>query len=104
MYVKSSKINILALWLQTNTDYIGCVLEDGTPVALCTKEKWNALRNVTLKSDWENNAKIFDAPVEVNSDYTEKILKETGLFKGTSFELKCPDFILEQIKDKIVEV
>lgn len=55
------KINIKALWLDPNVGlngYLGAVLADGTPVALCSKEKFDLGPYDSLRKGWVGNVRI----------------------------------------------
>lgn len=55
------RITVLALWLDPRVGskgFIGAVLNDGTPVALCSKEKWDMGPRDSLRRGWIGRYRI----------------------------------------------
>lgn len=85
-------IRVKALWFQREVGlkgYFGAILSDGTPVALCSKEKWDLGPTDSLRDNWEGDVRIGDKKVYMRDISTES-LKKDGLGKG-SLKLTVPE-------------
>lgn len=83
--MKKYKVKVLALWFQPEIGlkgYYGAVLEDGTPVALCSQEKWELGRKDSLRTGWEKNTKVFDFPKAIHINIPESELRKNGMKVG----------------------
>lgn len=105
MFLRVSQIKVWGFWEQPEIGlhgYIGCILEDGTPVGLCSKEKWLLGKEDSLRKDWNNNYKIFDEPHTVYSDFNEKVLRQQGLFKSSKeMAMTPPQELLDKVFEKL---
>lgn len=76
-------ISVKALWFQPKIGLrgaIGAILHDGTPVALCSKEKWDLGKNDSLRSGWQGNIRM--GIKTFTNTYTEEQLVADGLGSG----------------------
>jgi hypothetical protein len=58
--MKRYKIKVKALWCQNDVGlcgYIGAILDDGTPIALCSRGKFDLGNDDSLRSGWKNDTK-----------------------------------------------
>lgn len=81
-------VKVRALWFQPEVGmhgYYGAVLVDGTPVALCSKERWDMGPRDSLRKGWRGNLRVWPKPKVVHVPYTEAELRKGGLWK-----LTCP--------------
>ncbi len=92
----SHKIKIKALWLQPeivtpgNTGYIGVILSDGTPAALCSLSRWRLLGPEARRNNgWTDNVRICND--QLYSVSSEEELRTEGLRIGQPSEMKVPD-------------
>ncbi len=93
------RISVLALWFQPEVGqegYYGAILADGTPVALCSAEKWNSGRQDSLRAGWANNIRL--GPKTLTSDYSPEDLSRDGLLHGTPLELRVPPGLYDLIR------
>ena len=100
MFIRASQVKVWGFWLQPEIGlhgFLGCILEDGTPVGFCSKEKWDLGRDDSLRKGWEGNIKVFAEPHLVYSDYNEKVLRQQGLFKTSSLAMTPPQELLDKV-------
>lgn len=91
-----AKIRVSALWFQRNVGlqgYIGAIREDGTPFALCSKEKWDFGPNDSLRKGWDGDVRIGDKTL--GTDYTlaeleDLIERGKAMNEGSPLELTVP--------------
>lgn len=94
-------IKIKAMWFDKNVGlngYYGAILHDGTPVAICSHEKWSLGKNDSLRSNWNGDIKIYNTIKKAYLDYDEDFLKIEGLLKGSKLEMKVPNSLLHLVK------
>ena len=76
-------VRVQALWCDPTVGregYIGAILRDGTPVALCSVEKFSLGRGDSLNRGWVGH--IRKGSKTVYSQYTEAELRAGGLGNG----------------------
>jgi hypothetical protein len=87
--INQHKITIKALWLDPNVGlegYIGAILFDGTPVALCSNEKWRLGRRDSLRSGWTKDSRNVSVRHGVKvfyNQYSAQALRKDGLLNLT---------------------
>lgn len=93
------KISICALWLQRSVGkqgYIGAILADGTPVALCSKESWDLGRYDSLRKGWTGDVRI--GTKILLAKYSEADLRADGIDLKGFTPLIVPGELLHLVK------
>jgi hypothetical protein len=86
-----NKVKVIALWRQKNVGlagFIGAILADGSPVALCSVEKWELGRRDSLRRGWTGDVRL--GRKAFHHGISERQLREDGLLRGTNLELRVP--------------
>ena len=102
MFVKSSSINVIALWFDSkigDKGWYGAILSDGTPVGFASKEAAAWHNTPMLKKPWDKKFLILDEATEIFSDYTEKVLRTQGLMENAAeFKMIVPKELIHLVK------